>query len=374
MVTATRSADRSRQIEVVTTGERFAELAAAWDRLERDEPTPFASHAWFTAWWAAFGAGGELRIVALWEGDELAGVLPLQRRGRGLGAMANVHTPVFRPPAVDAAALEQLLDAALRLGGRLTLESLPEQDPATAALQRRAAADGGRVLLAPAHVSPIVDTTGEYADWRALSRPRWGAPLERFRRKMQREHAAEIATIVEPVDVAAELRAGFAVEASGWKGEAGTAILSDPATLRFYEDVASAAQERDELRFSRVVLDGRVAAFDLTVLRKGRLYLLKTGFDEQYRKLAPGLVMRLSIIERCFELGLEAHELLGDDSEWKRKFATGERRHATLDVYGRRPAPLAQYAWRSTLRPRLARVKRRWRRASDDPARAPARP
>lgn len=368
-----RAPDRGRRLEIVASPDRFAQLAPAWDRLERHEPTPFGSHAWFSAWWDAFGAGAEPRIVALWEDDELAGVLPLCRRGRVVHAMANAHTPVFRPLAADADALERLLDAALRLGGRLTFAALPERDPAEAVVQQLVTARGGRSLRVPGQVSPIVDTSGDFAAWRALSRPRWGAPLERFRRKMLRENEAEIATLVEPGDLDAELQAGFVVEASGWKGEAGTAILSKPETRRFYEQVARASSARDELRFSRVVLDGRVAAFDLTLLRGGRLYLLKTGFDEQYRRLAPGLVMRLSIIERCFELGLDAHELLGDDSEWKRKFATGERRHSTLDVYGRRPAPLAEYAWRSALRPALGQLKRRVRRASAAPAPSPAR-
>ena len=56
-------------------------------------------------------------------------------------------------------------------------------------------------------------------------------------------------------------------------------------------------------------------ALDLSLLHNDRLWLLKTGFDESYRRLVPGLVLRLSIIERSFELGLSGHELLGDDSE-----------------------------------------------------------
>jgi hypothetical protein len=60
---------------------------------------------------------------------------------------------------------------------------------------------------------------------------------------------------------------------------------------------------------------GETAAFDFCLLHCGRLYLLKTGFDERFRRLAPGLVMRLSIIERCFESGLDVHELLGEESD-----------------------------------------------------------
>ena len=345
-----------RRVEIVTSAGRFAQLAPAWDRLAGDEPAPFVAHGWFAAWWEAFGGGDdELRVVAVWEGDELVAVAPLRRAGRRVVAMANEHTPLWRPLAADADARRRLLDAVLRLGGLLELAAVPAGDPVEAALRARAAAAGARVHRAAAHVSPLVDTSGDFAQWRALSRPRWGAPLERFRRKMGREHGAVIEAVVAPVDLAAELRAGFEVEASGWKGAAGTAILSHPATTRFYEQVAAWAHARGELRLSRVTLDGRMAAFDLTLLRGGRLYLLKTGFDERYRRLAPGLVLRLSTIERCFELGLAAHELLGDDAEWKRKFATGERRHVVLRAYGRRPVPRLAYGWRAGVRPVLRR-------------------
>ena len=61
------------------------------------------------------------------------------------------------------------------------------------------------------------------------------------------------------------------------------------------------------------------------------------------------------MIERCFGLGLEAHELLGDDMPWKRLFATGERRHRRFGAYGRRPVPLARYGHRRAM-PALRRL------------------
>jgi hypothetical protein len=272
--------------------------------------------------------------------------------------MANVHSPLFRPLARDAAALAQITEATLSFTSqRLVAEPLPQTDLAVSALEHAAAKGRARTLLTPLHLSPIVDTVGDFAAWRADSRPRWGAPLERFRRKMLRENNAEIRVVAEAEDLEAELQRGFAVEASGWKGQSGTAILSSASTERFYREIAHAAATCGELRLSTIVLDGELAAFDLTLLRAGRLYLLKTGFDERWRRLAPGLVMRLSVIERCFELGLLAHDLLGDDSEWKRKFATSSRPHVAVDVYGRNPQQLASYTWRKTIRPTLARAR-----------------
>lgn len=351
------TADRTeRTLEVVRSVDRCAQLAEAWEALAAHESTPFTAHAWFAAWWGAFGAGLQLRVLALWDAQELVAVYPLCARGRNWSAIANVHSPLFAPLARDRRALAQISDAAVRLAsGRLGIESLPRDSPETKALEDAAARRRARTIATPLHTSPIVETDGELAAWRSATRHRWGAPLERFRRKMAREHDAEFRLVAVPGDLDAELRRGFAVEASGWKGDAGTAILSAPETERFYRQVARAAQARDELRLSWIALDGELVAFDLTLLRGGRLYLLKTGFDERHRRLAPGLVLRLSVIERCFELGLAAHELLGDDTEWKLKFATTARAHVTLDVFAPRPAALARYAWRGKLRPQLAR-------------------
>jgi hypothetical protein len=65
------------------------------------------------------------------------------------------------------------------------------------------------------------------------------------------------------------------------------------------------------------------------------------------------------VLEKCFELGLEAHELLGGQDEWKLKFSTSERRHVTLRCFGRRPAARGWYAYRRWARPALRSAYRR---------------
>ncbi len=336
------------RIEWVTDEHRFASLAGPWDALAARDPLPFSCHAWFAAWRRGFGAGRRLRICLLWRGEELAGAFPLWRRGRRLQAMANaLHTPVFRPLARDDDALAVVAAAAVRAAGaaELTVEALPDGDPALRALRGAARARRRLVVVDAQHVSPIVDTAGDFDAYRQLMKGRW-RELERRRRKMHREHDVRYELLCSPDDVDRALDRGLAVEASGWKGAAGTAIASAPDTLAFYRAVAHGFHRMGALSLSELWLDGRVVAFDLALLHRGRLHLLKTGYDESVRALAPGLALRRAVIERCFELGLEAHELLGDDMPWKRLFATGERRHRRFSAYGPRPVPLARYAER----------------------------
>jgi len=349
------------RVEWIADERRLAAIEADWNTLAAQEPTPFARYAWFKAWRDSFCADAPLSVCTVWEGDRLAGALPLAGAGP-LRAMANEHTPVFAPLGRDPGALEALIDAVMEAdAAEVELSALPAEDPRLDRLLAGASRARRLAVVQPQHTSPVVELSGRYADFRAGSKPRWGAPLERFRRKMEREHEAVFSLVQSPINLEEELDRGFEVEASGWKGRAGTAILSSPSTAAFYRSIARDYHAASELRLSSLSLDGRLVAFDLSLLYANRLWLLKTGFDEDYRRLAPGLVLRLAIIERCFELGLAGHELLGDASEWKRKFANGERAHRRLRAFRRRPAPALRYGYLRWARPGMRRAYRRMR-------------
>jgi CelD/BcsL family acetyltransferase involved in cellulose biosynthesis len=349
-----------QRLEWIEDSERFHAVGKRWDRLSGCDPTPFGRHGWFKAWWDAFGEERKLEICALWRGDELAGVFPLCRDNGALGALANVHTPVFRPLAVDEDALTTLSRAVIDASeGVLYVPALPTGDRAVTSLRRSSLRVGRLALVESQHTSPIVDTDGDLDEYLRISKPRWSAPLERFRRKAFRDYGARFVIVERAQDLEAQLAQGFAVEHSGWKGAAGTSILSDDTTERFYGSVARSFHETGELRLSGLFLDGRLAAFDLSLLDRKRLYLLKTGYDESFRSIAPGLLLRLAIIERCFELGLEAHELLGGNDPWKRKFSTRERRHCEFRSYPSTASGYLRLGYRARLRPTLKRVRDR---------------
>ncbi len=343
----------------------FADLATGWDELaaRAELRLPFDLHCWYTAVWESFFRGrDQLAICTVYRDEELVAVFPLVRRGRRLYALANIHSCVFRPLVADADAADALLAAVMAEDSTgFGLIGLSVEGDWPAKLEAAARAASRNAVVEESYDSPYIDTVGEFADWREANKKRWKAPLEKKRRKMDRDHQAEFAIVVAPRDLEAELEDGLKVEASGWKGENGTAILSDPSTAAFYRAVARAFAARDEFRLSRIALDGETIAFDFGIVHDGRLHSLKVGYDESFRSLSPALVMRLSMIERCFELGLKTHELLGDDAPWKAQFSSGNRRHVSFFAYGRGLTAGTMYAYRTKMRPLLRRGYRRVR-------------
>jgi CelD/BcsL family acetyltransferase involved in cellulose biosynthesis len=343
------------RIEWIEDPARFAAARGPWDTLAERHRLPFLRHDWLSAWWEAFGGGRRLRTCCLWDGEELAAAFPLCASGGRFEALADrLHTPVFRPLARDHEALEAVVRTVLNASwSELALNALPAGDPAADLLTGAA-----RMTLVEAqHVSPIVETAGDLEAYRGtLDRSR-RKDVERRRRRFAEAHDA-VLEIAAPDDVDAALAAAFALEERGWKGRRGTAIGQEEATSRFYDAAARAAHADGRLRIARVADGGTPVAFDLCLLDFDRLWVLKGAYDEEYARYAPGLSLTYREVEWCFEQGLEALELLGDDEPWKRLFANAERRHCSVRAYRLRPAPAGRFAYRRAVRPLLRRAYR----------------
>ena len=133
----------SREVKWISHPTELAGLAVPWDALAQADPTPFSLHAWYSAWWDGYGAGRELRVCTVWDGSELAGLLPLCERDGRLEALANEESCVVRPLARDAEALRLLAEAATRERYDLMeIRRLPEGDEGIEALAAAARAAG----------------------------------------------------------------------------------------------------------------------------------------------------------------------------------------------------------------------------------------
>jgi CelD/BcsL family acetyltransferase involved in cellulose biosynthesis len=349
-------------VEWVEDLDGFAALGSEWEEMLSADAGPFDLHDWYMVWWRAFGEDLRLAICTVRRDGKLVAVFPLARDGRRLVGLVNGHSGIFRPLAADADAMEALAGAALAAGAsEVELRLLPSVDPSVAAIEKAAEEAGMRPLAESGYISPLVETGGEFEAWRKGKKASWKSRIARYGRKMQRDHDAHLEIVAPPEDLEGWLEQGLQIEAGGWKGKEGTAILSSPQTTSFYRDLARVFHKREELRMNRLALDGEVVAFSLCILGGNKLYSLKAGFDERWKKLVPGLVLQLAIVERCFESGLDAYELLGETSDWKEKVATGSRAHTNLRIFPSGPVGTLRRVYRARLRPQAKRAYRRLR-------------
>jgi CelD/BcsL family acetyltransferase involved in cellulose biosynthesis len=340
-------------------------IADEWDELAgRTRAVPFVRPGWITAWWDVFGHGA-LQILTLRRAGRLAGVLPLCGDRGWLRSPTNDQTPQFGIVAEDAAAADELADAALdRAGRRLTLSLVDASGWDLAALRGGARARGYRVLARPVVRPPYLLVDG---DWAAFEKHVAGRLLRDLRRRRRRLEDQGVLTF-EVSDGATGLEDlledGFRVETSGWKAAQQTAIVSRPETRRFFTEVARWAAARGWLRLAFLRLDGRALAFQFGLEEGGAYYFLKGGYETEFHRFAPGKLLVHDMLERAFSSGLERFEFLGQPESWKLEWTEDTRVLLIVDAFasslpGR--ADWAAHTLRNSLAPLARRVRARAR-------------
>jgi CelD/BcsL family acetyltransferase involved in cellulose biosynthesis len=316
-----------------------ATLADDWELLadETDAP-PFVRPPWVAAWVDAFG--GRLVVRTIRRSGALVGVVPLVDDGSVLRSPTNWHTPEFGIVARDDATSAELMSrvvAELRSARRrLDLGLLAPRDEA--ALRSLATASGLRSMSWVQEESPYIDTSVGWERYLDARDKPWIRRLDRRRARLSKVGQVRLDIHQSRDRLAALLDEGFRLEAAGWKGAAGTAVLSRSDTRSFYESIAPVAADRGWLRLAFLRVGDRAAAFDFCFETGRRHYFMKTGFDPELRGDAPGLLLRLDMIRRSFELGHDSYEMLGGAEPWKLDWTDSVRTRYRWLGFGRSPA------------------------------------
>lgn len=112
----------------------------------------------------------------------------------------------------------------------------------------------------------------------------------------------------------------------------------------------------------------RLAAFRLIFYYRGREYYLKTGYDPEFRKSSPGLLLEAEVLQRAFaNPQVEEGDTLGILDEWKSRFRPQTRQVVELSIFGGHPLGHAAYRFDRHLWPQLKQLRQRASRENDTP-------
>ena len=101
----------------------------------------------------------------------------------------------------------------------------------------------------------------------------------------------------------------LALEASGWKGRAGSALNADTATKAFFEEVVSGAHRAGNLKMLRMTHDGKPIAMLVNFITPPGAYAFKIAFDEDYARFSPGVQIKIENLKT-----LNRSDILWSDS------------------------------------------------------------
>ena len=342
------------QMIIYDSAAEFAGLESRWNRVALAAPRPSLTHEWLLAWWRAFGGGETIAVThEAGDGSLLAGAL-LVRTSRVIRAAANEYTDDWDIVARDDSARAALLREIARFRvAKLDLPRLPGES-ATVAMATDAFDRGGyRVAISPEEASPYLPLPSTWDELLGTVSRNQRSKIRRYRRRLE-EGGLAFRTVTESgVDRA--LRSFFAVEASGWKGASGTAIVQRPDAHQFYSEFANAAAANGWLRLHLLELEGAVIAAAYSCVLGKTAFVLKSGFDERHRDLAPGAVLRTEALHQAVSDGLARYEFMGKGDPHKLHWTPRLRQRMVVRAY--RGLALPEYAYRHQARPLAGRIR-----------------
>lgn len=198
--------------------------------------------------------------------------------------------------------------------------------------------------------------------------------LRKARNKLLGAGCAEFETVGPGQDLAQAYEEFLTVEASGWKGSSGssTAVAKLPRVDSFLRTLLSVEGPDLQPEIHMLRLDGRPIAAQFWIRYRNQMVLPKIGYDEGFRKLAPGqLLLERALEVACRDETVSSVNLVGDSS-WHDAWGPDRVQRPWFYLPIRKPRGLLPLAFlrlpnATELRARLSRY---WGRGAEgaDPA------
>jgi len=355
--------------------ERYATtgpIAEEWDELaDRVHAVPWIRPGWVDAWWRAFGEG-RLEIVVVRRNGHLAGVGPVAWKKGAVVSPTNWHTPEFGLLMEDSEVMSELVSALWTSSPRsLHLSFLLPRHAEVAECRAAARARGYRTIERVVLRSPYVRIEGDWEDHMARLDRHMLKEISRCRRRLEETGEVSFEVVDGREDLDRFLEEGFRIENSGWKAKHGTAIVAVPKVRQFYSEVASWAASRGILRLSFLRLDRRPIAFDFNIEEDGVCYVLKGGYDAQFRKFGPGMMLTHEMLKYAFAKHLSRYDFAGGDEPFKMDWTHSYNDRIRLQAFAPSPPGLLEYVafayGRRLVKPVVERLRPRYLKNSRFP-------
>jgi CelD/BcsL family acetyltransferase involved in cellulose biosynthesis len=285
------------------TATRLAEIDAAWRDLagRSDEPNVFMDPAILRL------AGDRCVTLLAWNGEgKLLGIwaFAVAHQWHPALPVKVLRSPSFphaylATPVVDRTVAHAVLVAMLdfiaddpALPKLISLQPIRSDGPAMQALEVALADRGSSLCTLSESRRPVLasalDAKSYFAQALSSSSRK---KLRQHRRRLEEQGGLESRAVTEPAAVCRAFEEFLQLEAAGWKGRRGTALLCDEADANFTRAmIASLASRGDAWIHALYQRDKAVAA--QVVLRAGAVaFTWKTAYDETLGDFSPGMLL-----------------------------------------------------------------------------------
>ncbi len=136
---------------------------------------------------------------------------------------------------------------------------------------------------------------------RATLGGRQSRELGRQKRRLTELGRLDYTIARQPEEIRLAIETFLALEASGWKGRARTAMAVDRYRAAFVREATQRLAERDLCRVYELTLDGTAIASLVVFIEAGVAYTWKTAYQEDHSSHSPGVLLMAEVTKSLLE-------------------------------------------------------------------------
>ena len=312
-------------------------LQSVISSISVSSPTPMLHDIWMHACAAASEPGSLFEFLSVQHEETPAAACAFSRRPGVFPLLTLLGAEdIWLPTDThyrDEVAADLLAEGLAKHGLPARFGHFPGDSAFIGAL-RSASRGKGLVLATNLGGAPYIRFDESWREPEKKLKSKRRSDLRRCRKKAEALGAVAFEMAApNPDNVDCLMDEAMAVEASGWKGRSGTALAADQYLNAFFRRYARLAADRGILRLAFLRIDGRAVAVQIAAECDNAFWGFKSGYDETYRDVAPGMILFLEVVRYAANSGVATHEFLGKSAPWMRDWATDERPLVGLRYY-----------------------------------------
>jgi CelD/BcsL family acetyltransferase involved in cellulose biosynthesis len=342
--TASQMTATDSRINTSITEHRSAlqETSLSWDALAVASSRPYCAPGWMLSWWDHVRpAGSTLRALAVREGTELIGLLPLclsrDKRGIVTGHLLGHDTSSYSEPLAFegrqrqvAAAIASSLSAPGIGPDVLSLTGIPHKSPWPRLLQETWPGPRPRLSLVSTMQAPFTDLPssgfeawfgGRSRNFRQQARSR----RREFLRRGGRFHRAESLS-----EMVGGLRDLERLHLGRWAARGGSQALV-PGVMPMLTQ-ASGELGPDRMQVWTAEIDEGAVAAALFLSAGQEMHFWLGGFDEAWASLSLSVLLLVEAVRHAAGAGYSRVSFGPGAQDYKYRLATGEEQLDWIDL------------------------------------------
>ena len=358
-------------LDIVRDEAGFHALQPFWDVLVEQMATrsPFVRWDWMSLWWEECRKEARLVIGVLRDAEGIPqAIAPLMLASEpdsirkylvtltflaGFGEAHGERMDLIVPAGQEDELTPQLcrvFKLLQRECDNVRLDRLPEESPNRPHLLAVLEAAFSHAGVLNRQICRFIQVPASWEDFDARHSSKWRNLLRRSRRAFTEEHAGKATLVGEGTNIAEAMKEFRDLHAMQWAE--GVSSFTTEASWRFHQRLAARWLPQQRALMPLLEADGKLMAALYGFVEREQFFQYQSGWERSLAKISPGKLVIRWTLECCMQRGLQVHDMLPSDYEYKRQWCDGMRWLLDLEAFN--PA-----SWRATAFLAL-RTLRRW--------------